>query len=321
MIERHPALPDPFLVLEPKDSFGEYAHAYGDRIAEHYENRGVIVVPRVPIEFDREFFQQISFPEGWKKIGSANGIEKPVVIRDGATLRLDDRHPFVRAYKETGVAVYLQSQIASFNAQLRLGVATLFSRYHRLADANITWRLTETRAEGLHLDIFDQGNPLLPRKRLEHRVKVFVNIDAEPRRWRVSRDLPGILQAARSELPDALPDDINVVASVIDKVGALDGAEAHEVAYPTMSAVIVNAEVVSHEVVFGRRMVAGEFLTRRDDLLDPARHTHDLLRGWLEAAGYRIAPDAAAVAREYRDMLGAYEMIQLRAAEAARPKT
>jgi hypothetical protein len=84
----------------------------------------------------------------------------------------------------------------------------------------------------------------------------------------------------------------------------------HEVEYPTMSAVIVNAEVVAHEVVYGRRMVAAELLCDKRDMLDPGRHSHECLPRWLKEAGYRIAPDAAAVAAKYAHMKGSYQLIQ-----------
>ena len=70
MIERNPKVPDHFLVLERRETFGEYARTYGNALAEHYENRGVIVVPYMPIDFDLALFQSIAFPVQWKKIGT-----------------------------------------------------------------------------------------------------------------------------------------------------------------------------------------------------------------------------------------------------------
>ena len=120
MIERDARLPDYFLVLERKDSFGEYARAHGDRLAEHYENLGVIVVPYMPIDFDLEFCQHVSFPRGWKKIGTLNGIERPVVRRGPNGLEVASEHPFVAHFGELSTAIYLQAQVARFNSQLRM---------------------------------------------------------------------------------------------------------------------------------------------------------------------------------------------------------
>jgi hypothetical protein len=311
MIERHPELPDPFLVLERMETLGDYARAYGDRLAEHYEALGAIVIPRLPLDFDLAFLQQLEFPREWKKVGTLNGIEQPVIVRKDAQIAPDPAHPLVAILKEIPLAVYVQSQVARFNSQLRIAMRTLFPRYFSLEkNVNITWRLTETRDEGMHLDVFDNGRPMNARLRAQHRVKVFVNIDTEPRRWRVSYDLPALLKRSRDQLPEALPDDLNVLNNVLDKVGVLDDLPAHQVAYPTLSAVIVNAEAVAHEVVFGRRMVAGEFICDSADMLDPSRHTHACLTRWLAEAGFRIAPDPAAVARQYADLVGSYELKQ-----------
>jgi hypothetical protein len=311
MIERHPDVPDPFLVLEPMQTIGDYARAYGDRLAEHYENLGVIVIPRLPIEFDLEYLQQLAFPREWKKVGTLNGIEQPVIVRNGSHIAPDPGHPLMAILGEVPRAVYLQSQIASFDSQLRLALRTLFPRYYSLGKVfNITWRLTETRDEGTHLDVFDRGRPTSAALRAQHRVKIFVNIDSEPRRWRVSYSLPELLKRYRDQLPDELPDDLNVVNSVLDKIGVLDDLPAHRVAYPTLSAVIVNAEAVAHEVVFGRRMVAGEFGCDSTDMLNPSRHTHACLAHWLDDARLRIADDPARIAREYADLIGSYEYKQ-----------
>jgi len=311
MIERHPDVPDPFLVLEPMPTVGDYARAYGDRLAEHYENLGVIVVPRLPIEFDLEMMQQLAFPPQWKKVGTLNGIEQPVIVRNGNQIAPDANHPLVAILGEVPRAVYVQSQIASFDGQLRLALRTLFPRYYSLGKVvNITWRLTETRDEGMHLDVFDQGRPMSAKLRTQHRVKIFVNIDSEPREWRVSYTVPELLKRCRDQLPDALPDDLNVLNNVLDKIGVLDELPAHQVAFPTLSAVIVNAEAVAHEVVYGRRMVAGEFVCDSADMLDPARHTHACLARWLDDARLGIADDPARVANEYADLIGSYEYKQ-----------
>jgi hypothetical protein len=318
MIERDAKVPDHFLVLDRKETFGDYARTYGASLAQHYENRGVIVVPYVPIDFDRELFQSLTFPPEWKKIGSANGIEESLYMRDGETLTDRVDHPFRSLGMGPEWASYLQSQVASFDWQLRRGLSVLFPAYRTLQDANITWRLTETIEEGMHLDAFGAGAPLRASDKLAHRLKIFVNIDGAPRRWRTSLDLPGVLEACRDRLPPALPDDLNVVNDVIDKEGVLKTLPYHKLEYPPMAAVICNGEAVAHEVVYGLRTIGAEFMCHYRDMLDPAKHTHHALRGWLEGAGYRIAPDPAAVAAEYAQRKGSYALIQEARAKQAR---
>jgi hypothetical protein len=307
MIQLDPALADHFLVLERHESFEDYARAYGDAIAEHYENHGVVVVPRMPIEFDQGFFLDLKVPARWKKIGTINGIERPVLTPDG---KPDARHPFVASFPDLESARHAQEEIARFNAQLRRGLALLLAPYRRIQEGNISWRLRETVQEGLHLDVFNRGRPMDAEHKLLHRIKIFINIDVEPRRWRTSLDLPAILGHARGRLPAALPDDLNVVNDLIDKFEALKNAPVHSVDYPPMSAVLVNAELLGHEVVYGRRMVAGEFACMEADMLEPGKHSHACLAGWIGDAGYAIDPDAAAVAERHAHVKGSYQRIQ-----------
>lgn len=307
MIVRHPALPDSILVLERQETFGDYARAHGESIADHYERNGVIFVPFMPIDFDLEHFQNITFPPEMKKIGTVDGIEKSVFARREGRFVAKNSHPLVALYRDAARASYVQSQIASFNAQLRRGLSILFPAYHSLREGNITWRLTETFDEGMHLDAFNGGRPLSPVERSLLKIKIFINIDREPRRWRLSQDLPGLLRACRGKLPEELPADVNVLNDVINKFRALDGMPAHELAYPELSAVIVNAEVVSHQVRYGRRLVAGEFFCDQSDMLDPARIPQSRLAGWLKDAGYTVADDAAEIARKYAHMKGNYQ--------------
>jgi hypothetical protein len=310
MIVRNPRLRDHFLVLDRHESFGDYARAYGSAIAEHYENNGVIVIPFMPIAFDREFFQKLEFPPEWKKVGTANGIERPLVVRREGELAFAGDHPLVQRFGQTAIAIYAQEQIATFNAQLRQGLSLLFPRYFSLREGNITWRLTETVEEGMHFDVFRGGVPLDPEGKSLHRVKLFVNIDDEPRRWRTTCDMPAALKAGRGLLPDELPDDVNVVCDLIDKFGLLKTLPAHALAYPAMSAVIVNGETVAHEVVYGRRVVAGEFICLAKDMLSPHKLSHRCMPGWLRDAGYRVAAQAALIAAKYAHMKGSYALLQ-----------
>ncbi len=304
MISKNAEVPDNFLVLEEKESFGEYARAYGDDLARHYENRGIIYMPRIPIHFDRDFFQLLTFPKILKKVGTAEFIDAPLIVRDGASLQWNERHILGKLFPQKEAALYAQAQIASFNAQLRKGLAQLFPRYYSLDEGNISWRLTETQPEGLHFDVFNNGQPFPKAAQDLHRVKIFVNIDAAPRIWRTGLDMPGVLRACRGELPDALPADINVISHVMDKRRVMLDMPTHKVEYPALSAILVNAELVAHEVLFGRRMVAGEFFCHSRDMLEPALHSYAAVRDWLAENHYTIADNAAEIAHAHDAMNG-----------------
>lgn len=278
-ITKHPDLPDYFMVLDPLPSFRAYADTYGERITEHYENNGVIIM-RMPITFDIAFFQNLTFPPAWKKMGK-RALERPALIFKDGRVQPDPNHPLVAASAGNElVGVYIQNQISSFNWQLRLGVQILFPRY-RFRGEEITWRLTPTGPEGIHFDVADAD--LEQRKvRNRHIVKLFTNIDSEPRHWRLSRTLPGAIAAFPNALPSS--EDLYAVNRSLNASTLLETMPAHEVKYPAMTAVICNGITVSHEIVSGRRVVGGEFACPADDMLDPAKHPARRLSQWVANA-------------------------------------
>ena len=147
----------------------------------------------------------------------------------------------------------------------------------------MTWRLTDTPEGDLHLDSFNEGRPI-PEDQRFHRLKFFINIDLQPRQWHTSFALPEVLRRGWAQLPDGLPNDINVVNHAINTSGLLNDFPFHRIEYPEMSAVFGNAEAIVHKVKSGHRMIAGEFFCLSSDMLDPSKYTHAMLPHWLKEA-------------------------------------
>ena len=306
-VRLNPNVPDNFLVLAEDDSFEGYATMYGDRIAEHYENNGAVVIPHMPIACDLEFLQSLTLPFKHNKIGTMNGLDVPVVQRFGDSIGVRGKHPLVALMDGADVstltansfelAIYLSQQIQSFNAQLRAGLRLLFPASRSLQEANTTWRLTETPRGPMHLDCFHGGKPLADDVKRLHKLKVFINIDAGPRHWRTSYPLPELLKVLKPELPSSLPLDINQINRLIGCAPGMQAIPAHDVAYGPMSAVIVNGDMVAHQVVSGRRMVCFEGMCDSADMLSAP--VYERLPEWLADAGYAVAEDAQ---RFYEDV-------------------
>jgi len=51
----------------------------------------------------------------------------------------------------------------------------------------------------------------------------------------------------------------------------------------------VNADVVSHQVISGKRVIAGEFFCEERDMLDPSKQPQTRLPEWFEKYGYQSA--------------------------------
>jgi hypothetical protein len=227
-----------------------------------------------------------------KKIGITEGLADNVLVRNGKALSANNDHLLVRVFRDAVLATYAQTQIASANAQIDTALRVLFPRYYSLGCGNITWRMTKTVNENLHVDGFKNGQPLSAAEKQAHRVKIFVNIDTEPRHWSISATMPDLMKRCRAQFLDTLPDDADAVATFISRSGMLDDLPTHEIRFPTLSAVIGEAQVISHAVRYGNRMIAAEYGCLVSDMLDPSSSVHAQLPTWLAQNGIAIGPQS-----------------------------
>ncbi|MBM3512833.1 MAG: hypothetical protein FJX59_03870 [Alphaproteobacteria bacterium] len=288
-IEKHADVPDNFFVLDRHETFGDYARTYGDDLARRYENYDIIYFPHFPLPIDLPMLQSFEIPAAYPKIGTRNGIDADLFVRVEQSLKFDHNHVLFRIFRDEYMTGYLQTQIKSVNACIDSALRVLFPKYYWLFCGNLTWRFTDTPAGDLHIDVFQNGLPLVESDNRLHRIKVFINIDLEPRRWRTSFTLPEILARYRGRLPATLPRDRNVIAHILSKGNLLRDAPAHAVAYPQLSAIAVNAEAVAHQVLGGKRMIAAEYQCEQRDMLDPSKLTHAQVPNWLARHGYQTA--------------------------------
>ena len=207
--------------------------------------------------------------------------------------------------KSVNFTGYLQHQIRACNDQVREALRVLFPRYYLLFCGNITWRMTDTPKYIMHIDHFHQGDSTVEQLSHIHKIKIFINIDVEPRQWHTSLTLPEILVRYQRQLSTSLPVDRNLIAWRCADRDLLKEAPGHALAYPTLSAVIVNADVVSHQVLSGKRVIAGEFFCEQRDMLDPSKQPQMRLPGWLKEYGYQSGgskyPRTCASRRSHRD--------------------
>lgn len=291
MIRRNPEVPDNFFELARHETIGSYARTYGDEIARRYEHLNIIYIPYFPLALDLDFLRALTFPTRLKKVGSVNGIGEPAFKREGDVIGFSPNPVLFNALPQKIVVGYLQQQIADVNWQVRNALRLLFPRYFSLAEGNITWRMTETIDEVMHLDGYHGGKPTpAAMKGMSHRIKLFVNIDSEPRKWRTSYTLPEILKRCRGRFPQGLPDDVDQLAYHLQYQGILPALPYHEVDIPPMGAVLAEGAAIAHAVRYGRRLIVDECHCHRQDMLAPEKQPQAALRGWLDAAGIPVDP-------------------------------
>lgn len=291
MANLNPAVPNNIFPLKRHESMGDYARAYGDEIARRYEDLNIIFFPYFPITLDLEFLRSVTFPLEFKKLGTQNGIDRSPFQREGNTVAFDPNPALLHIFPQKLLAGYVQSLIIDVNWQIRAALRTLLPRYYSLAEGNITWRLTETINEPMHADGFSNGKPAKPGlKGAYHRIKLFINIDSEPRKWWTSYTLPENLKRIRERFPQGLPADVDQLSYLLQYEGVFRDLPYHEIDIPPMGAVLAEGSSIAHAVRFGRRMIAAEFFCHTADMLAPEKQPDIALPGWLKAAGIPIDP-------------------------------
>jgi hypothetical protein len=264
------------------------------RARQHYEDNGVILLEDCGIDYDAPFIAATSFPPEWKKIGTVNGITlPPIVLHEGKFHRT--QNPLCGLVKDDATLLKLYSELLRLELGFKLLVAELFADYRDILWYNCTFRFVKTESEPVHLDAFGQGRAFPPEERLR-RLKLFLNVDSQPRVWNVGPPLPEVLAHLRPRLPASLPDDLNVLCDLLNKSGALAGLPVQRLEIPPRGVVFANGSTVAHQVVSGNRMVSVEGVVR-GAAASPARACEwDDLPRWIEAAGYgRLDPLASGV--------------------------
>ena len=103
------------------------------------------------------------------------------------------------------------------------------------------------------------------------RIKIFINVDSDPCVWRTSLTLPEFLKRGKESLPSTLTNHVNILNEYIYSKRLLNNYNYHEIRFPTLSAIMLNAEAVAHQYVSGKRMIAGNFVSLPEDMMSPEK--------------------------------------------------
>ena len=259
-------------------------HAAAPTPQRHYESGGVVLLEDSGIRYDEAMIQAFAFPAGWKKIGSLNGITKPPLLLQGTRLVRTD-NPLCAMVKSDVELLKVHSELRQLELGFRLLLAELFPGYRLDTISNCTFRFTPTTLEPVHLDSFMSG-AATPEEHRVPRVKLFLNVDSQPRIWNVGPILPDVLLASAGSLGASLPTDVNRLCHLVNDSGILDRVPLTRLEIPPRGLVFANGPMVVHQVVSGNRMVGLEGFVPRSALLPESRYEGDCAREWIEAAGY-----------------------------------
>lgn len=253
----------------------------------HYENDGAILLKNCGFEFDEAFITHLSLPLKWAKIGTANFITStPIILKDGEFIRT--HNPLCQLIRDDRLLLKVYSEFLTLELNFKLLVADVFHYYKNIHWNNCTFRFTPLRNQTVHLDNYSNGYYMPPKDRLP-KIKLFLNVDAEPRVWNIGPRLRDVLKFSREYLDPTLPPCINMLNAHIVKSGAFDNCPLTKLEIPPRGVVFANGMTVVHQVIYGNRMVGLEGHMPAESLYSSTGSEWDNFINWINEAGYSLA--------------------------------
>ncbi len=241
------------------------AYACGNVMPTNYENGHLLVCDGVELPFDErewELIRSVDLPpskDNFLQKAREQDLMLPIVPAKFNKHLLNYFFP-----GDHFKAALFQATMAKTNAYLRGVVGDLFPEYKVVKDY-ITWRFTRTENENMHFDSYGGNDNDL------HNLRLFINIDDKPRLWGVSYPVDDFIKMHASVVKGFKPAHPNTLNDALTHRTPLATAPRHFIAFPPGSAWLVNSQVVSHEIVFGRKVIACVFQVDPKTMLDPTK--------------------------------------------------
>lgn len=289
-IELNPRVADRFVHLDWRDEKDD-PEGFRTTLMQRYEAGDVLILRNAPFQIDLDLLNRVSLPSGkqFQKLADTT-------FRVTSLCRADPRKVF-RAAFGNDVLLYLRfrREVDRVSACLRDFARDVFRPYRYLKQG-VSWRFTKTTQEGLHVDYFRKDEDL-------HYVRIFINVDKQPRVWTLSHSLEELIRRHYDEagLGEVRHAPSNKVCSRLNKrvfdpmnkyaPGTMDRHFAH---FAPGDVWLCETRLNSHEIYSGHRMVATGFYVDPTSMLNPAERVDARVQRALEAAGGVAERSAAA---------------------------
>lgn len=236
-----------------------------EEVRRLYEEGYLVLLRGVTFDLDYEFLNSIDFdvpgpPEILHKVKKLGG-HKFLGLSPKSTAPVES-FVFQNIFRsDAGKLAYFQEQVRSGNAQSDALYAKLFPKYVPTRTVH-TWRFTETMYENLHWDVFGIPEPF-------HQVRIFTNIAASPRLWRISHRIDEFIEAIYdernlSQFAGTIGDDLlrYVNNEVLKgKKPCFDRQPKHHIAFKQGDVWICETRLVAHQIYHGERAFAAMYFS------------------------------------------------------------
>ncbi len=239
-------------------------------VTQLLEEGKVVVYPNLRLKIDHDFwasFDTSPFPN----------IAKVMTVVDlGGDLARDRKEREARI-RRAGVPDSFNAELASHMESLLDQVLpvykSLFSGY-RFTRGNIAWRLNDIHATKMHIDCYEQPHT-------EHFVRMFINLDSQPRIWHTSWHIDELIEQVRGQIPESdlralsandLWTELNKKAfgATVDEWWR--EVQRHAVFFAPGDCWSVDSRIVGHQIFYGRRAVSIDFVVDPASMVNPEGH-------------------------------------------------
>ncbi len=246
------------------------------RARKFYEDGDIVLLKSVRLNLDYEFLNKLDFdcdgpPEVLRKVKKFT--DRKVLDLDPLSGNEIDKFVYEQVFRsDPGQLRAFKEQVQSGNAQIEAIYRRLFPRYRTTKQVN-TWRFTTTLFENLHWDNFHSEDDF-------HQVRIFANIDAAPRIWRVSHKIDAFARRAYAAKKlgvwrDATPDQFNfrVNNNILGGMERrlMDGLDLHHIAFEQGDVWLAETRIASHQIYAGRKAIASMFYVDPSTMDEPEK--------------------------------------------------
>jgi hypothetical protein len=241
-------------------------------IVEDFSNEKIILLRNLRLDADLTFLRGVTFYQKWKwkKLALSSFEAIPAKQRKENPQIVD----FVQEIfsGDWGRFSYFLEQATLIKSQIRAAVHNIFANY-RFSQRHIIWRFTETRVENLHFDIDRNCDNF-------ELVRLYFNLDDIPRIWYTSATFTATarewyeklnLSRFRSEPYDKLLKELTTKVFGDWHMRGKDKVPRHLVLFEPGDVWLSDGRLVSHQVIYGRRVVSTLFIANLDGVPEPKK--------------------------------------------------
>lgn len=260
-IQIHPGIPSRFRMLDahPRD----WRKRYGQSLAEWYEDGEVLVFPDHGLSLTEEDKRILAA----LRLDNSRSVKKADYrhILQPLSRETWDSHIIKRFGLDLKQAKQLQRIVRDGTRAMSEYIHEAFQGYKWL-QPSISWRFQRTVDENPHYDSYGAAEDF------RHNVRVFANVDNKPRRWRVTWPLADALRQHVEIWRPWAHYHPNRLNAKLNEHLPWDRFAYHEVEFAPGSLWLANSQMVSHQIVWGRRLLAATYTVAPETMLDPSKN-------------------------------------------------